>query len=184
MGIGIPLPVLDSSDHIARGGASTLEADLSKVVRGQVRFGRHDRLLYSTDASPYQVEPLGVVVPIDADDVAAVMTLCAQRRIPVLPRGGGTSLAGQCTNRAVVIDLSALCRRVISVDPQEPHLRSGSGNWFGRAESPSGHFGSRAILRAGSCHRGPGHHRRVCWEQRRRSAIDQIRTYKRERCRC
>jgi FAD/FMN-containing dehydrogenase/Fe-S oxidoreductase len=119
MGVGIPLQVLDSSDRIARGGASTLEADLSKIVRGQVRFGRHDRMLYSTDASPYQVEPLGVVVPNDADDVAAVMTLCAQRRISVLPRGGGTSLAGQCTNRAVVIDLSALCRRVISVSPQE-----------------------------------------------------------------
>jgi FAD/FMN-containing dehydrogenase/Fe-S oxidoreductase len=118
MNVGISLPVIRPDDLRATGDTSTLEADLSKVVRGQTRFGPHDRLLYSTDASPYQVEPLGVVVPIDADDIAAVMALCAQRRVPVLVRGGGTSLAGQCTNRAVVIDLSASCRRLISVDIQ------------------------------------------------------------------
>ncbi|HLL90276.1 MAG TPA: FAD-linked oxidase C-terminal domain-containing protein [Tepidisphaeraceae bacterium] len=89
---------------------------MRKAVRGQVRFGKHDRLLYSTDASPYQVEPLGVVVPADVDDVAAVVGYCAANRLPLLPRGGGTSLAGQCTNAAVVLDLSALCRRVLDVD--------------------------------------------------------------------
>lgn len=90
--------------------------DLKRLVKGQVRFGRHDRALYATDASPYRVEPLGVVIPADVDDVAAVMRYCAEHRIALLPRGGGTSLAGQCTNRAVVLDLSALCRRVLSVD--------------------------------------------------------------------
>lgn len=119
MNDGIPLQVIRSGDQIAPEIMGALEADLLNAVRGQVRFGRHDRLIYSTDASPYRVEPLGIVVPADAEDVATVLRLCAPRHIPVLPRGGGTSLAGQCTNRAVVIDMSALCRRVISVDAQE-----------------------------------------------------------------
>ena len=93
-----------------------LEAELRSQMRGQVRFGSHDRALYSTDASPYQVMPLGVVAPADANDITTVLRLCSKRRIPVLPRGGGTSLAGQCTNRAVVMDVSVMCRRLLSVD--------------------------------------------------------------------
>lgn len=111
------LPVLShDGGNSADDDLAALEAELRRIVRGQVRFGAHDRALYSTDASPYQVMPLGVVVPADTADVARVLERCAARRIPVLPRGGGTSLAGQCTNRAVVIDVSALCRRVLSVD--------------------------------------------------------------------
>jgi FAD/FMN-containing dehydrogenase/Fe-S oxidoreductase len=83
---------------------------------GEVRFGRHDRLLYSTDASLYQVEPIGVVVPASVDDAARVVQWCADRKVAMLPRGGGTSLAGQCTNRAVVVDISAYCRTIRSVD--------------------------------------------------------------------
>ncbi|HEV2294616.1 MAG TPA: FAD-linked oxidase C-terminal domain-containing protein [Tepidisphaeraceae bacterium] len=111
------LPVLShDGPSSAEQNLAALEAELRHIVRGQVRFDEHDRVLYSTDASPYQVMPLGVVVPADIADVARVLERCAARRIPVLPRGGGTSLAGQCTNRAVVIDVSALCRRVLSVD--------------------------------------------------------------------
>ncbi len=93
-----------------------LAADLARHVRGAVRFGRHDRMLYATDASLYQVEPIGVVVPADIDDAAAVVSICAERGAPILPRGGGTSLAGQCVNHAVVIDFSAHCRAVGEVD--------------------------------------------------------------------
>jgi FAD/FMN-containing dehydrogenase/Fe-S oxidoreductase len=107
------------SDEIAR--------DLSALLRGQVRFCHHDRMLYSTDASIYQVKPIGVIVPADADDVAATLRYCAERHIAVLPRGGGTSLAGQCTNEAVVIDLSALCRRVLSVDSEARTARVEAG---------------------------------------------------------
>src|SRR5688572_1103169 len=96
-------------DEIAR--------DLARLIRtGQVRFRDHDCRLYSTDASIFQVEPIGVVVPATVEEASATLQYCATRGIPVLPRGGGTSLAGQCTNRAVVIDLSALCRRVLSID--------------------------------------------------------------------
>lgn len=83
---------------------------------GQVRFGRHDRLLYSTDASLYQVEPIGVVVPASIDDAARVVRYCAQNDVALLPRGGGTSLAGQCVNRAVVMDFTPMCRGVRGVD--------------------------------------------------------------------
>jgi FAD/FMN-containing dehydrogenase/Fe-S oxidoreductase len=107
------LPVIDEHldaerDRIARA--------LRDGVEGEVRFGRHDRLLYATDASIYQVEPIGVVIPASIDDAARAVKLCAELGVAMLPRGGGTSLAGQCTARAVVLDLSAKCRAVLEVD--------------------------------------------------------------------
>jgi FAD/FMN-containing dehydrogenase/Fe-S oxidoreductase len=93
-----------------------LAHELSRVVRGAVRFSLHDRMLYSTDASIYQVTPLGVVTPIDANDVRSLLKFCDETRVPVLPRGGGTSLAGQCTNRAVVVDLSPHFRKMDQLD--------------------------------------------------------------------
>ena len=103
------LPVLTSA-------APSVAADLSRLLRGAVRFGDHDRSLYSTDASIYQVRPLGVVCPADAVDVQNLLRYCNAHHIPVLPRGGGTSLAGQGVNRAVVCDLSQLCRGVLDYD--------------------------------------------------------------------
>ncbi len=118
------LPVIDT--QVVRGGGpegewSPSERDrvareLANAVEGEVRFGLHDRMLYSTDASLYQVEPLGVVVPRSVEDAERAVAFCAERGLPILPRGGGTSLAGQCTNRAVVIDFSANCRAVKGVD--------------------------------------------------------------------
>lgn len=92
---------------------------LAGAMSGEVRFGRHDRLLYATDASIYQVEPLGVAVPDSIEDAQRAMAFCAGRGIPVLPRGGGTSLAGQCTSEALVLDLSACCDRIRSIDPEK-----------------------------------------------------------------
>lgn len=88
----------------------------SAAVEGEVRFGLHDRLLYATDASLYQVEPLGVFIPANTDDAVRGVRFCVERGLPILPRGGGTSLAGQCTNRAVVIDFSSRCNRLLEVD--------------------------------------------------------------------
>lgn len=107
------LPVLAGGPAFDR---EALARDLANAVRGEVRFGLHDRLLYATDASIYQVEPLGVVLPESIEDAMAAVSFCAGRGVPMLPRGGGTSLAGQCVNRAVVIDMSARCRGVRSVD--------------------------------------------------------------------
>lgn len=94
------------------------EAGLRGCTAGEVRFGRHDRMLYATDASIYQVEPLGVVIPADIEEVPKIVRYCAEHGLPILPRGGGTSLAGQCVNRAVVIDLSARCTGLEWVDEE------------------------------------------------------------------
>lgn len=83
---------------------------------GSLHTDRHHRLLYATDASLYQVEPLGVAIPESTDAAERVLEYCCAHNIALLPRGGGTSLAGQCTNHALVIDLSPLCNRVLSVD--------------------------------------------------------------------
>jgi FAD/FMN-containing dehydrogenase/Fe-S oxidoreductase len=79
---------------------------LAALIEGEVRFEKHDRMLYATDASIYQVEPIGVVIPKHFEDVKRIVEYCRDHRLPILPRGGGTSLAGQCTNHAVVVDFS------------------------------------------------------------------------------
>src|SRR5581483_6033054 len=95
---------------------SDLERELRRVVEGDVRFDDFSRLLYATDASMYQVEPIGVVLPRSAADVQAVLELANRHNVPVLPRGGGTSLAGQTVNHAIVLDFSKYMNRVLEVD--------------------------------------------------------------------
>ncbi len=93
-----------------------LTTALQNLDVGELRLTAHDRLLYATDASLYQVTPLGVVIPTSVEHIATLLKFCQQRHIPVLPRGGGTSLAGQCTNRAFVLDLSPQFRALTAVD--------------------------------------------------------------------
>ena len=100
-----------------------LVADLEDRVAGDVRFDTYSRELYATDASAYEVTPIGVVFPRSKADVAAVMTYCADRGIPVLPRGGGTSLAGQTVNEAVVLDFTRHMDGIIDIDPDERTVR-------------------------------------------------------------
>jgi FAD/FMN-containing dehydrogenase/Fe-S oxidoreductase len=108
-------------------------ADLSERVDGDVRFDSYSRELYATDASAYEVTPIGVVFPTDTDDVSAVMGYCAERGIPVLPRGGGTSLAGQSVNEAVVLDFTRYMDALLDVDPEgeEPTARAQPGAVLG-----------------------------------------------------
>lgn len=94
----------------------SLSRALRSVARADIRFGRHDRMLYSTDASIYQVEPIGVVVPHSVEDGAAVVRHLGAEGVPMLPRGSGTALAGQSVNRAVIVDFSQHCREIVSVD--------------------------------------------------------------------
>ena len=114
----IPLPQAPSPSR-----REELARALATHIRGQVRFDQHDRMLYATDASLYQVEPIGVVVPADTDDARAVVDFCARHSVPLLPRGGGTSLAGQCTNHAVVMDLSVNCRSILELDASARRVR-------------------------------------------------------------
>ncbi len=71
---------------------SALEADLRRALAGEVRFDAGSRALYATDASNYRQTPIGVVVPLDEDDVVATVAACARHGVPMLARGGGTSL--------------------------------------------------------------------------------------------
>jgi FAD/FMN-containing dehydrogenase len=94
-----------------------LERALQKQIRGEVRFDYGSRALYSTDGSNYRQIPIGVVVPRNNDDVLAAVALCRQFGAPLLPRGGGTSLAGQCCNVAVIVDFSKYMAGILTVDP-------------------------------------------------------------------
>ncbi|MFI9802806.1 FAD-binding and (Fe-S)-binding domain-containing protein [Streptomyces sp. NPDC052301] len=98
---------------------SGLEAALAAEVDGEVRFDAGSRGAYATDGSNYRQPPLGVVVPRSVEAGARALAVCARFDAPVLSRGGGTSLAGQSTNTAVVIDWSKYCTRVLSVDPEQ-----------------------------------------------------------------
>ncbi|MEB3958961.1 FAD-binding oxidoreductase [Streptomyces kunmingensis] len=90
---------------------------LRKVIRGDVDFGVSARALHTMDASNYRRAPLGVVAPKDTDDVRAVLALCAERNVPVVGRGGGTSIAGQATGTGVVVDFTRYMNRVLDLDP-------------------------------------------------------------------
>ena len=94
-----------------------LERDLARALKGEVGFDEGTRALYATDASNYRFPPIGVVRPRDRDDIAATLRICRQHGAPVLSRGGGTSVAGQCTNTAVVMDMTRYYHRVLAVDP-------------------------------------------------------------------
>ncbi|MGB1251108.1 MAG: FAD-binding and (Fe-S)-binding domain-containing protein [Candidatus Promineifilaceae bacterium] len=94
-------------------------ADLRKQTNGDVRTDETTRTLYSTDASLYQVMPLGVCFPRNADEVAAIVTLANQHEIPLLPRAGGTGLAGQTVNEALVIDFSHHMDQLLEVNVEE-----------------------------------------------------------------
>src|SRR5712672_993490 len=96
------LPVLTSGTVDGAG----LHAALKKTVTGEVRFDRLSRALYSTDASVYQIVPLGVVVPKSEQDVVATVSACARYGVPLTARGGGTSQAGQAIGPGVVLDVS------------------------------------------------------------------------------
>ena len=96
-----------------------IEAELKKRVEGDVYFDKYSRLLYSTDASIYQIEPIGVVVPRHKMDVQAVLEIANRLGVSVLSRGGGTSLAGQAVGHSIVLDFSKYMQNVLEVDKED-----------------------------------------------------------------
>src|SRR5699024_11775006 len=94
---------------------SSLISELKSSITGEVRFTDGDRALYATDASNYRQEPIGVVLPKTEEDIIETMRICNEYELPVLPRGGGTSLAGQCCNEAVVMDMTKYYNRLLSL---------------------------------------------------------------------
>ena len=98
--------------------SGTLEAALRADVRGDVEFGAGTRAVYATDSSNYRQVPIGVVFPRDEAAVVSTLTICARFDVPVLGRGGGTSLAGQGCNEAVIVDFSRYMTAILEIDPE------------------------------------------------------------------
>ena len=126
-------------------------------------------MLYSTDASNYQIEPVGVVIPASRDDVLATIEIAARHGVPLLPRGGGSSLAGQTVGAALVIDFSKSLSRVLDIDLEggtvtvEPGINLDALNRQLKPQRPD--------VRPRSRLRQPRHRRR-----RRRQQLDRRRT--------
>jgi FAD/FMN-containing dehydrogenase/Fe-S oxidoreductase len=104
-------------DHERFSAHRELESLLKKNLRGDIRFDLGSRALYAADSSNYRQLPVGVILPRDADDVEAALAACRKTGAAVLPRGAGTSLAGQCANVAVVFDFSRYMNGLTSIDP-------------------------------------------------------------------
>ncbi len=105
------------------GDMERLASELRAAIRGEVRFDDGSRALYATDASNYRQVPIGVVIPRTVEDVIETVRLCYRYGAPVLSRGGGTSLCGQCCNVAVVLDFSKYLNQVISIDAESKTAR-------------------------------------------------------------
>lgn len=104
-----------------------LIAELKKAVAGEVRFDTLTRNLYSTDASDFQKLPVGVVIPKDSEDVSAAITLASQYEVPIIPRGGGSSLSGQTIGTGLIIDHSKYMNRIIEVNADDKWVEAESG---------------------------------------------------------
>ena len=113
----------EAHSHEGFSASRALEEKLRQVVRGEVRFDQASRALYATDASNYRQVPIGLVVPLDENDVVATVAACREVGAPVLSRGGGTSLAGQCCNVAVIMDFSKYMHAILELDPARKFAR-------------------------------------------------------------
>jgi FAD/FMN-containing dehydrogenase/Fe-S oxidoreductase len=103
--------------------ALALAAELRRRIKGEVRFDAGTRAIYAHDSSNYRQVPFGVVVPKDSEDVVAAIEVCRRHGAPVLPRGCGTSLSGETTNVAVIVDTSKYMREIFEVNPREGYAR-------------------------------------------------------------
>ncbi|PZR72061.1 MAG: FAD-binding oxidoreductase, partial [Chthoniobacterales bacterium] len=120
---------MDGSQPTKRGSlplpayTAQLERDLRGAIEGEVRFDPGSRAIYATDSSNYRQPPIGVTIPKSIDDVIAIVAACRQYAAPLLSRGGGTSLAGQCCNHAVVMDFSKYLHNMLELDPKAKRAR-------------------------------------------------------------
>jgi FAD/FMN-containing dehydrogenase/Fe-S oxidoreductase len=125
------------SSHTTESLANTLR----QKIRGEIRFDLGTRALYATDSSNYRQVPIGVVIPRDKEDIIQTVAICREHGGPVLPRGGGTSLAGQCTNVAVVLDTSKYLCNVLEVNQERQIARVEPGAVLDRLRNAAERFG-------------------------------------------
>jgi FAD/FMN-containing dehydrogenase/Fe-S oxidoreductase len=120
----VPLPLSSHAKPVdSFAEAVELEGELARTLRGEVRFDRGSRALFATDGSNYRQIPIGLVVPRDAEDAVAAVAACRKFGAPVLPRGAGTSLAGQCCNVAVVLDFTKYMNEILEIAPAQKFAR-------------------------------------------------------------
>lgn len=112
-----------SEDPFDPSEVNSLHHELSKRISGEVRFDAASKAIYATDASNYRQVPIGIVIPKTQEDVIETLAICRRYQAPVLSRGGGTSLAGQCCNTAVVIDWSKYLNRVLELNVEQRFAR-------------------------------------------------------------
>ena len=125
----------------AFGDMQQLAEDLKQIIQGEVRFDAGSRALYATDASNYRQVPIGVVIPKTIDDVVQTVRLCYRYGAPLLSRGGGTSLCGQCCNVAVVMDFSKYLNKVLSIDTAAKTARVQPGTVLDELRDAAGKHG-------------------------------------------
>ncbi len=121
--------------------SAEIQEEIRKRCTGELRTDLVARILFSTDASLYQIEPLGVYTPRTEEDVAAVVEICARNNVPVLPRGSGSSLAGQAVGKALIIDCSKYLRQKIQIDPETKTVVSDPGVNLNNINRAAGAFG-------------------------------------------
>ncbi len=108
---------------IQTGSTAALRRDLETQLEGEVRFDAISRALYSTDASIYQIQPAGVVIPKHRQDILRTLDICRRHRVPLTMRGGGTSQAGQAIGEGIQIDVSKYCNRILEVNAEQLWVR-------------------------------------------------------------
>jgi FAD/FMN-containing dehydrogenase/Fe-S oxidoreductase len=143
----VPFRILDSKPPAQRqapeinADARGLEAELKSHVDGEVRFDAGSRAAYSTDASNYRHVPIGVVVPRSTEDVVQAVRIAREFGAPILSRGAGTSLAGQCCNTAIVLDWSKYLNQILEIDPDRMLARVRPGCILDNLRSAAGEYG-------------------------------------------
>src|SRR5687768_367111 len=115
--------VRNAQRYLSGGDLRALAEELQSGIEGEARVDRPYRLLYATDASIYQIEPVAVVFPHSAGDVQHVMRVAQRHQLPVLPRGAGTGLAGQSVNHAIVLDFSRHMNQALEINAEEQWAR-------------------------------------------------------------
>ena len=141
------------SDRRTRKGDPALAAHLRREIEGKVLFDPFSRGRYATDASIYQIEPVGVVVPAGEEDVVRILQIAAEHGVPVTARGAGTSQCGQTVNESLVIDTSRHLDGIVDIDPEAMTATVQPGvvlDELNRPSSPTGSgFPSTCRLAAG-----------------------------------
>lgn len=118
-----------------------LAAELRRQIQGEIRTDLASRLLYSTDASIYQIEPLGVAFPKNGEELARIVEVCARYRTPVLARGSGSSLAGQAIGPALIVDCTRYLNRITAIDPEQRTVTAEPGVILNALNRAVGRYG-------------------------------------------